>query len=135
MQRVQADCQPKLLPGLVYADLKTVRQRVIVTISADRDPARPEACFKNDGDDGLKSSHSLPLSGIQKQLRVIRQLAFHQDAAVDVEDHHHAQCSTAVFAADACLMALRLRSHAAAEPEGPASMQPHQPLHAIECRP
>ena len=47
---VQSPCQPKLLPGLVHADLKTVLQRVIFTIRADRDPARPEACFKSDGD-------------------------------------------------------------------------------------
>ena len=59
----------------------------------------------------------------------------HQDAAVDVEDHDHAQGSAAVFAAEACLLSLRLWSHAAAKPEGPAAMQPHEPLRAIECRP
>ena len=65
---------------------------------------------------------------------MIRQQTLHDDAAVGVEDHDHAQGSAAVFAADACLMATRLRSHAAAQPEGPAAIQAHEPFHAIERR-
>jgi hypothetical protein len=65
---------------------------------------------------------------------MIRQPTLHQHATVGVDDHDHAQGSAAVFAADACLMPRRLRSHAAAKPEDPAATQPHKLLYAIPRR-
>ena len=65
---------------------------------------------------------------------MIGQQTLHDDAAVGVEDRDDAQYSAAVFAADACLVATRLRSYSAAQPEGPAAMQPHEPFHSIQRR-
>ncbi len=93
------------------------------------------ACFKIDGDVRLNVSHPLSLSGVLKGQGMIRQQTPHQDVAAGGEEHNHAQCSAAVFAADASLMLCRLRSDAAGEPESPASMDPYKPFHAIQFRP
>jgi hypothetical protein len=50
------------IPGVIVLIVRRSFNDKFPPLGADRDPARSAACFKIDSDDGLKSSHSLPLS-------------------------------------------------------------------------
>ncbi len=133
-RRVQRDWQPKLHPGRDRIDRRRSFNDEFFTISADRDPAQPMACFKIDGDVRFERLSSSASIRSPERPGMIRQQTPHQDAAAGGEEHNHAQCSAAVFAPDASLMLCRLRSDAAGEPESPASMDPYKPFHAIQFR-